>query len=170
MNENYNPFEDKEFTEFLDSMGEEPKREPTFVVNGFEVDVTRRADPGYAEDMNRIPCFCGPFHGIPLQLQLFIMSDGSLKFRSWTWKGHDPLYNNCYLHVDEDELTYWGIKKEFHPTQAQKETVAGLISGRITWEGLKLAPGHTLQKVVGGLSLEDIEAEEGRIGKKMTFA
>ena len=170
MSENCNPFEDKEFEEFLNSMGEEPKREPTFIVNGFEVDVTRRMDPGYAEDMNHIPCFCEPFHGIPLQLQIFIMSDGSLKFRSWTWKGHDPLYNNCYLHVDEDELTCWGIKKDFHPTQAQKETVAGLISGRITWEGLRLAPGHTLQKAVGWLTNEDIVEEEKRAEKTMYFA
>jgi len=168
-NKNENPFLDKEFDDFLNSMGEEKNKEPTFTVKGFGVDITRRADDGYAEDMNRIPCFIDPFHGIPLQLQIFIMSDGSLKFRAWEWKCKDPLYNNGYLHVNEDELTNYG-HKEFHPTPAQKETVLGLLSRRITWEGLNLSPGATLQKAVGDLTAEDIAAEENKAGKRMVFA
>ena len=113
---------------------------------------TRRKFEGYKS--GDIICGITPFFGIPLQLEIAIRDTGELIFRSWNWiKGE-----NGYLHL----ISYSGDQ----PTQNQFDTVAGLFSNRIPFEGLELPPGSTLQK----LCPIDIEAEEKRIGKKIYLA
>ena len=94
-------------------------------------------------------CSCCPFFGVPLRLEIAIRANGSIAFRSWDWSGR----GNHYLHTNERP-------GEFNPTPEQVLTVNGLFSGRITWEGLKLAPGQTLQE----LCPIDLAAEQERVG------
>ena len=51
----------------------------------------------------------------------------------------------------------------FTPTEAQADTVNGLFSGRIKFEGLKLAVGSTLQRICP----IDLQREEKLIGEKI---
>lgn len=100
----------------------------------------------------------------PLTLELAIASDGHLKFRSWRWNGQ----GNSYLHTDEiatpDPEKPW--KSPFTATPEQADTIGGLFSGRITFEGLRLNPGRTLQRIAP----IDLEREEALIGKKIYLA
>ena len=131
------------------------KKEWSSCFNGDEylVDLDRKFE-GYKE--GDLICYCAPFFGIPLVLDIAIRRDGSLIFRGWTWTQER---GNSYLHTDEKP----GI---FYSTQEQKETVAGLFSGRIRFEGLKLAVGATVQKVCP----IDVKAEEERVGEKIYLA
>lgn len=96
-----------------------------------------------------------PFVPMPLELELAIRRDGSLIFRAWRWvEGTNP-----YFHVP-------GFLTDFQPTDAQRDTVAGLFSGRIKFEGLKIAIGGTTQDVCP----IDLQAEEARIGKTIYLA
>lgn len=129
----------------------------------YTVDTSRKFG-GY--EPGDLICYIWPFFGVPLKLEIAIRADGSLIFRSWTWK----MGENSYLHTTElppekcnEDRPY---PKPFIPTQAQCETVSGLFSGRITFEGLRLAPGASLQDVCP----IDVQAEEARCGKKIYLA
>lgn len=58
------------------------------------------------------------------------------------------------------------FEKPFIPTEAQCNTVAGLFSGRIRFEGLKIAVGATVQ----ALCPIDMDKEEERVGKRIYLA
>ncbi len=129
----------------------------------YTVDTERRPDPGRTRDA--IPCLCQPFHGIPLTLKLNIEPSGVLLFHSWEWNDG----GTSYLHTRIIEPEYWDYRPHFQATPQQRETVAGLLSRRLTWEGLPLHPGLSLERAVA-LSEADIAAEEKRQGRKMYFA
>ena len=129
----------------------------------YTVDTSRKFG-GY--EPGDLICHIWPFFGVPLRLEIAIRVDGSLIFRSWEWN----MDRNSYLHTHElppekcnkDRL----FPKPFTATDAQRETVSGLFSGRITFEGLHLAPGASLQDVCP----IDLAAEEARCGKKIYLA
>ena len=91
---------------------------------------------------------------MPLTLEIAIRADGSMAFRSWDFSDRA----NFYLHTSEG--------KEFVPTQAQIDTVNGLWSGRIKFEGLKLAVGASLQEICPINKAKEEEA----IGEKIYLA
>ena len=122
----------------------------------YEVD-TDRPFGGY--EAGDILCKIAPFFGIPLTLYLGIRKDGSLIFRSWQWGNN----GNGYLHLQGGDFDVQHC--DYHPTQEQKDTVSGLFSGRIEWEGLKFPVGATLQKVCP----VDVEREEQLLGRKIIF-
>lgn len=91
----------------------------------------------------------------PLRLELAIRTDGSLVFRSWDFS--TPA--NGYFHTGETPET-------FAATKEQIETVSGLFSGRIRFEGLRLAIGATVLKVCP----VNIVVEETKTGEKIYLA
>lgn len=138
-------------------------RDIPFCGEEYTVDTSRKFG-GY--EPGDLICHIWPFFGVPLKLEIAIRADGSLIFRSWRWS----MGGNSCLHTtelppqkcDKDHL----YPKPFISTQAQCETVSGLFSGRITFEGLHLAPGASLQDVCP----IDLTAEEARCGKKIYLA
>lgn len=103
-----------------------------------------------------ILCHIQPFLGIPLTLNIAIRKDGSLFFRSWEWNGG----GNNYLHT-MDTLPPHLLDRE-PPTEEQIDTVNGLFSGRIKFEGLKLPVGASLQEICP----IDVKKEEKKSGKR----
>lgn len=113
------------------------------------IDLSRKFEGYESGDMI---CKISPFApGLPLELEIAIRKNGNLIFRSWKFNGH----NNNYLHTDQDE--------EFNPTPEQIDTVNGLFSGRIKFEGLKLAVGASVQKYCP----INVKREEELIGKRI---
>lgn len=109
-------------------------------------------------------CTTQPFFGVPLTLEIAIRADGSLIFRAWKWAGSGT---NAYLHTREKPASKCGEwETPFVPTAEQIDTVGGLFSGRIKFEGLKLSPGGTLQAVCP----IDLLREEQLIGKQIYLA
>jgi hypothetical protein len=105
-------------------------------------------------------CRCTPWIDMPLWLEIAIRVDGSIVFRSW----HFRKGNNTYLHTyekTEDDPGRCPITPAFHPTPEQCDTVAGLWSGRIRYEGLKLGVGASVQKICP----IDVEEEEQKLGR-----
>lgn len=88
---------------------------------------------------------------LPLKLELAVRIDGSIIFRAWEW--------NC-------TNSYFQTSDCCEPTQAQIDTINGLFSGRIKWEGLKLAIGKSIQDICP----IDLSAEETKISKKIFLA
>lgn len=104
-------------------------------------------------------CRINPFFEIPLKLEIAIRKDGSIIFRSWKWADGNP-----YLHTNEQPVGE--TSHPFIPTQEQIDTVSGLFSGRIKFEGLHLAIGATVQRICP----VDVKKEEKLIGKKIYLA
>ena len=124
------------------------------------VDLRRRMDEYQPGDLM---CYCTPFNGLPLWLEIGIRRDGSIGFRGWSFRKGE----NNYLQTSEKPEEECGpCNVPFVATAEQTETVNGLFSGRIKFEGLKLAVGATVQK----LCPIDVEAEEARIGKTIYLA
>lgn len=118
----------------------------------YTVDTYRHDDGREEGDIN---VGCTPFYGIPIRLHIAIRKNGGIAFRSWDWADGE----NHYLHL------LWEFEGE--PTENQIDTVNGLFSGRIKFDGtLKLAVGATLQDICP----IDVEAEEKKIGKKIYLA
>jgi hypothetical protein len=110
-------------------------------------------------------CFVQPFgSNLPLMLEIAIRKNGEMAFRSWGWSGR----GNQYLHTEETAAIdpERPFTQPFIPTPEQIETVNGLFSGRITFEGLRLSPGASLQRVCP----VDVQAEEARVGKNIFLA
>lgn len=115
------------------------------------VDLDRRFEGYKAGDLI---CKIAPWSPkMPLALEIAIRADGSIGFRSWDFSG-----GNGYLHTNETSA--------FEPTAEQIDTVNGLWSGRIKYEGLKLAVGASLQDVCPIAVVE----EELLIGEKIYLA
>lgn len=93
--------------------------------------------------------------GIPLKLELCICPDGGILHRGWNWSGSA----NAYLHTHVKP-------EEIDATEAMIDTVNGLFSGRILFEGLKIAVGKTVQDICP----INHETEEKKIGKKIYLA
>ena len=129
----------------------------------YTVDLDRRMDPYTPGDLI---CYVSPFFpGIPLRLTIAIRADGSLAFRSWTF----PDGGNNYLHTFERPASACrenSCFSPFTPTADQIDTVNGLFSGRIKFEGLKLAVGGSMQDICP----IDVNREEKLIGKKIYLA
>lgn len=128
------------------------------------VDLSRKFE-GYEE--GDLKCYCTPFIGLPLRLEIAIRKNGEIIFRAWEWSKAE----NYRLQTDEisekefqNNPDTW--KKPFIPTKEQIDTVNGLFSGRITFDGLKLAPGASLQKICP----INVQREEELIGKKIYLA
>ena len=119
----------------------------------FEID-TERSSEGYEE--GDLICRCTPFYSVPLKLEIAIRANGDLIFREWSWNLNNQ---NPYLHTSEKP-------NEFIPTQAQCETVNGLWSGRIRFEGLNLSVGGTVQDICP----INAEREEQLLNKKIFLA
>lgn len=113
---------------------------------------TDRTFGGYKQ--GDLICHCYPFFDIPLKLELSIRTNGDLSFRSWKWD--DKQINNRYLHTFEKP-------KNFTPTAEQCDTVSGLWSGRIKFEGLKIAVGATVQDICH----VNVAREEQLLNKKI---
>ena len=99
-----------------------------------------------------IICSVAPFFGVPLVLGVAIRNDGKLIFRSWMWGN-----GNHYLHTSE---------KDIIPTEEQIDTVSGLFSGRIKFEGIKIAVGASVQKICP----IDLKKEEEKVNRKIYLA
>ena len=131
------------------------KREPCstlFEGEMYEID-TYRHFGGY--EIGDLVCYCTPFFGVPLKLEIAIRVNGDLIFRKWDWSLDRIRYLYTYEKPDK-----------FIPTQAQCETVNGLWSGRIKFEGLKLDVGETVQDICP----INVEQEEQLLNKKIVLA
>lgn len=128
----------------------------------YTVDLDRRMDQYTPGDLI---CYVSPFFGIPLRLEIAIRADGSLAFRSWSFREG----NNGYLHTYERPASACqdnAYLPPFTPTAEQIDTVNGLFSGRIRFDGLKLAVGGSVQDICP----IDVRREEKLIGQKIYLA
>jgi hypothetical protein len=105
-------------------------------------------------------CSFAPFiiEGIPLVLNMAITPQGDILKRGFNWKGNASYYLELSRDISSDLLN------SFEVTPRMKETVEGLFSGRIKFMDFNVPVGKTVQRAVGGISLED---EEKRLGKKI---
>lgn len=111
-------------------------------------------------------CYVSPFDfEFPLRLEIAIRADGSLAFRSWKFTA-EP---NPYLHTFAQSAAACegdAISSPFIPTAEQIDTVNGLFSGRIKFDGLTLAVGATVQRICP----IDLKREEELVGHKIYLA
>lgn len=118
----------------------------------YEIDLDRKFE-GYAPGDLIISGAPFDVTGVfPLSLEIAIQKNGTLTFRSWDF----GIEANNYFHVRETVST-----KE--PTAAQVATVNGLFSGRLTFEGLRISIGSSVQK----LCPIDVKLEEDKTGRKL---
>lgn len=118
-------------------------------------------------DTGAIRCTIAPWstQAYLMTLTFDIRRDGSMQFISWEYADLDaPFYLQAAYLTRRDHK-----EGRLVATTAQKETVLGLVSGRLRFEGLKLPVGQTLMEVAG-LSGEDFAAEEARCGRKIVLA
>ena len=101
---------------------------------------------------------CAPIFGLPITLNVDICPDGHVEVCNWCFDGN----TNRYLHVSS-------IWKDVKPTEAQRETVLGIFSGRVRVEGLKLAVGKSLQDLCD-ITAADLQAESNRVGSQILLA
>ena len=129
----------------------------------YTVDLERKMDPYTPGDLI---CYVSPFAlDFPLRLEIAIRADGSIAFRAWAFTAKA----NGYLHTTErpaKECEGEAYATPFIPTAEQTDTVNGLFSGRIKFEGLKLAVGATVQRICP----IDVKREEELVGHKIYLA
>lgn len=123
----------------------------------YEIDPNRKAD---AIPQRSIFLYGCPFAemGFPVVLRLAIAPDGTILFNGWDFCGGGCLY----FHAEKWSLPNYLRDK---PTENQAETIAGLFSGRIKWDGLRLLIGATLQEICP----IDLDAEAARWNKEVTY-
>lgn len=111
-------------------------------------------------------CYVSPFgYSLPLELRISIRADGSIAFRSWAF----TKTANPYLQTMEksaEALKGDLFSQPFTPTPEQIDTVNGLFSGRIKFEGLKLAVGQSVQLICP----VDVRREEELTGRTIYLA
>lgn len=125
-----------------------------FQTDEYVIDLNRKFEGYEVEDLI---IYGKPFDStdnFPLLLILAIRRNGKLAFRNWQF----TKCGSCYFHTDESD--------DFVPTLEQMDTVAGLFSGRVKFEGLKLAIGKTILD----LCPINIKEEERKIGRKIFLA
>lgn len=98
-------------------------------------------------------CYVKPWFSMPLVLEIAIRVNGDIIFRSWSWNFNK---GNGYLHTFEKA-------ENFIATAEQIDTVNGLWSGRLRFDGLKLDVGGTIQDICP----IDVTREECLTGKKI---
>ena len=105
-------------------------------------------------------CCIHPFFSVPLRLEIAIRRDGQIVFRSWNWDTKE----NGYLHTyEKPENLCESFEIPFKATQEQTDTVNGLFSGRIRFEGLELPVGASVQAVCP----IDVKREEELLGRRI---
>lgn len=111
-------------------------------------------------------CFASPwgYSDIPLTVTIAIRADGTIYNRGWKFTGN----KNPYLHTDEISAADADkpFSTPFKATPEQIDTVNGLFSGRIRFEGLKLMVGQSVQKICP----IDVSREEELLGGKIYLA
>lgn len=129
----------------------------------YTIDLERKMDPYTPGDLI---CYISPFDlDFPLRLEIAIRADGTLAFRSWEFFHQ----HNSYLQTFEHSAAACegdAISSPFVPTAEQIDTVNGLFSGRIKYEGLELAVGVTVQRICP----IDVKREEKLVGHKIYLA
>lgn len=121
-----------------------------FEGNEYIVDLGRKFE-GYQK--GDLICEVAPWWTeMPLVLEIAIRADGSIAFRGWSFSRTGV--NGC-LHTHENG--------DFTPTQEQIDTVNGLWSGRLRYEGLRLSVGASLQEICP----INVAGEELAIGEKI---
>ena len=124
-----------------------------FEGNEYIVDLGRKSE-GYQK--GDLICKVAPWWTeMPLVLEIAIRADGSIAFRGWSFYKDGV---NGYLHTHENG--------DFTPTREQIDTVNGLWSGRLRYEGLRLPVGASLQEICP----IDVAGEELAIGEKIYMA
>ena len=130
----------------------------------YTVDLDRKMD---AYNPGDLICYISPFApDVPLRLEIAIRADGSIAFRSWEFVSRGI---NNYLHTAErsaEECEGEPYATPFVPTAAQVDTVNGLFSGRIKFEGLELAVGASVQRICP----IDVKREEKLVGHPIYLA
>ncbi len=91
----------------------------------------------------------------PLTLDICICPDGEILIRDWNFSGDA----NAYLHTTDR-------KEDVTVTPEMEATIAGLFSGRILIDGLKIAVGSSVQAICQ----INLKEEEKRIDKKIYIA
>lgn len=129
----------------------------------YAVNLSRKMDDYTPGDLI---CYVAPFApDLPLTLEIAIRVDGSIAFRKWDFSGR----GNHYLHTTAKAANDPDIRpfeRPFVPSAEQIDTVNGLFSGRIRFEGLKLDVGHTVQLICP----INVAREEVLTGKKIYLA
>lgn len=124
-----------------------------------------------------------PFMAVPLVLFILLKADGRITFFKWKWLPSPKRYDAVcvvvgWRHLDgapRDTFCFpyileKGVRFDDETTTQQRETVAGMLSGRIKWRGgISLAPSDALCEAVQ-MTMDEIAREEQRIGRKIYFA
>lgn len=95
-----------------------------------------------------------PFDGtgqVPIELELGIRKNGEIIFRKWKLSDVGPYFHTGARIVD----------RNFTATEEQTNTVSGLSSGRLKFDGLKLKIGASVFKICPF----DQEKEEKMLGE-----
>ncbi len=133
-----------------------------FVQDEYLVNLSRDRERLSSDDLVISGCPFG--NALPLELSIAVKSDGTLAFRQWKF----VKASNIYFHTRQrlagldDTPVGLGIK----PTQEQIDTITGLWSERILFEGLKIPIGETIWT----LCPIDTVSESKKLGKPVTFS
>lgn len=121
-----------------------------------EIDV-RQNYTGKKYEKGSLLCRVTPWDSqdCPLTLDIAITPSGEILFRGWDWRGN----GNAYLHT-------YSEPSEVEVTEDMINTVSGLFSGRIKYEGIKIPVGATVQAICP----IDVAEEEALLGKKIYLA
>ena len=125
-----------------------------FEGKSYTFDPQRKMEPYTLGDLI---CDVTPFFGIPFRLGFAIRSDGNMAFREWSpTMAVDATYIQTIERLDGES--------PFHPTEQQIDTISGLFSRRLNFEGLYLPPGASLMMFCPP---DVADREEKRIGHKI---
>jgi len=122
-------------------------------------DITIKIGTEYGSEMYRkggMICRVAPWSssGCPITLSICICPDGAILKRAWDWVTTSG--TNPYLHAISKQ-------EDVEVTDAMRDTVGGLFSGRILVDGVKIAVGASVQEICP----IDLEKEEQVVGKKI---
>lgn len=142
---------------------------PPFDGEQYIVDLGRRSEERQDGD---IDCSMMPFFGLNLALEVAIRRDGSIAFRKWDMSGKHLFYGLETSALNEEDAREKNkshgspVCKATIPTPEQIDTVNGLWSERIRFEGLKLYAGSSLQRICP----IDVKREEQLTGRRIYLA
>ncbi|SFQ61864.1 hypothetical protein SAMN05421670_3005 [Psychrobacillus psychrotolerans] len=135
-----------------------------FDTDEYVVDINRKFGGHEKGDIVIIGSPLSHSHDVPLELELAIRIDGTIIFRGWRFV--DPqLASRYFRYFNFKELIGIQDGPEITPTPAQCETVAGLFSKRIRFEGLRLYLGRRICKICPF----DIDVESKKVGRQLYY-